>query len=73
MWWRLETICDLKQLKYLLSGSLQKMFSNPVESQKLLNFWGHKPQEYIMYSSQYFHPSVYLPTYLPTYQSSIDY
>ena len=41
------------------TGFAQKMFSNPVESQKLLNFWGHKPQEYIMYSSQYFHPSVY--------------
>ena len=36
----------------------------PVESQKLLKFWGHNPQEYIMYSSQYFHPSFYLPTYL---------
>ena len=36
----------------------------PVEIQKLLKFGGHNPQEYIMYSSQYFNPSFYLPTYL---------
>lgn len=43
-----ETVCDLKSLKYLLCGPLQKKFANPVERQWLSTFSNHDPQKYII-------------------------